>query len=97
MTGVQTCALPISPPKKVVTVRFVPRSGAELRVESAVLALREAGLQHGRYGIFHYPVEEDEHEAAFSVASLVEPGSFDLTNLKEATLPGMSFFMVASG
>ena len=84
-------------PKKVITVRFVPKTGEELNAELAVLALRKAGLQHGRYGIFHYPLEDDEREPEFSVASLIEPGSFDLTNLKETTLPGMSFFMVLPG
>jgi len=84
-------------PKKVITVRFVPRTGEELNAERAVLALREAGLQHGRYGIFHYPLEEDGQEAEFSVASLIEPGSFELANLKETSLPGMSFFMVLPG
>ena len=86
-----------SAPKKVITVRLVPRTGDELRAELAVLALRKAGLQHGRYGIFHYPLEEDPQEPEFSVASLIEPGSFDLTSLKETTLPGMSFFMVLPG
>lgn len=86
-----------SAPKKVVTVRFVPKTGEELNAELAVLALRKAGLQHGRYGIFHYPLEDDDQESEFSVASLIEPGSFDLTNLKETSLPGMSFFMVLPG
>jgi len=86
-----------SAPKKVITVRLVPRTGDELRAELAVLALRKAGLQHGRYGIFHYPLEEDLQESEFSVASLIEPGSFDLTSLKETVLPGMSFFMVLPG
>lgn len=84
-------------PKKVITVRFVPKTGADLNAEAAVLALRKAGLQHGRYGIFHYPFEDDDREPEFSVASLIEPGSFDLTNLKETSLPGMSFFMVLPG
>lgn len=84
-------------PRKVVTVRFVPRTGEELNAEQVVLALREAGLQHGQYGIFHYPPAEAAREPEFSVANLIEPGSFDLSNLKESTLPGMSFFMVLPG
>ena len=88
-----------SAPKKVITIRFIPRSGGGLNAELAVLALRKAGLKHGKYGIFHYPLGEDEgeYESEFSVANLIEPGSFDLTNLKETTLPGMSFFMVLPG
>ena len=84
-------------PKKVITLRFVPRNGGGINAEQAVLALRAAGLEHGRYGIFHFPMEADRQQAEFSVASLIEPGSFDLSNLEEQTLPGMSFFMVLPG
>jgi cell division protein ZipA len=59
--------------------------------------LRGAGLQHGRYGIFHRLSEDDAQETLFSVASLTEPGSFDLTNLGKTMLPGMSFFMILPG
>ena len=84
-------------PKKVITLRFVPRKGEGINAHQAVLALRAAGLEHGRYGIFHFPMEADREQAEFSVASLIEPGSFDLSNLEEQTLPGMSFFMVLPG
>ena len=84
-------------PKKVIALRFVPRNGGGINAEQAVLALRAAGLEHGRYGIFHFPMEADRQQAEFSVASLIEPGSFDLSNLEEQTLPGMSFFMVLPG
>ena len=84
-------------PEKVITLRFVPRNGEGINAQKAVLALRAAGLEHGRYGIFHFPMEADRQQAQFSVASLIEPGSFDLSNLEEQALPGMSFFMVLPG
>jgi cell division protein ZipA len=80
--------------EKVITLRLVPKS-EELRSETVVLALREAGLRLGRYGIFH--LQTMDQESAFSVASLLEPGSFDLENLQDSTMPGMSFFMVLPG
>lgn len=82
-------------PERVITVRFIPKN-KQLSGERAVLALRSAGLQHGRYGIFHRLGDHSGSEALFSVASLTEPGSFDLTNLGKA-IPGMSFFMVLPG
>jgi cell division protein ZipA len=82
-------------PDRVITVRFIPKS-RQLSAEKAVLALRSAGLQHGRYGIFHRLGDHGSSDALFSVASLTEPGSFDLTNLGKA-IPGMSFFMVLPG
>jgi cell division protein ZipA len=81
-------------PEKVIAVRLVPKA-AEVSAQAAVLALREAGLRFGRYGIFHLQGEADE--ASFSVASLVEPGSFDLGNLHDSTIPGLSIFMVLPG
>jgi cell division protein ZipA len=82
--------------ERVVTVRLVTK-GEPWRSETVVLALRAAGLQHGRYGIFHRMPDSGEREPLFSVANLTEPGSFDLTNLAETTLPGMSFFIVLPG
>ena len=82
---------------RVVAIRFVPRNQT-LNADQVVLALREAGLRHGRYGIFHQPpTDSTSGESLFSVASLTEPGSFDLTKLNETMIPGMSFFIVLPG
>lgn len=82
--------------ERVVTVRLVPKSGL-WNGQTVVLALRAAGMQHGRYGIFHRLPEDGQREPLFSAANLTEPGSFDLTNLAATTLPGMSFFLVLPG
>ena len=87
---------PVPRPDRIITVRFIPKE-KQLSAEKAVLALRSAGLQHGRYGIFHRLGDNGEDEPHFSVASLTEPGSFDLTNLGGSTISGMSFFMVLPG
>ena len=86
---------PASRPDRVITVRFIPKR-KPLTAEKAILALRSAGLQHGRYGIFHRLSDGGAFEALFSVANLTEPGSFDLTNLGKP-ISGMSFFMVLPG
>ncbi|RMF94981.1 MAG: cell division protein ZipA [Gammaproteobacteria bacterium] len=80
-------------PDKVVALRLMARSGAGFAGEPLVLALRNAGLQHGRFGIFHRYPDGDGEEALFSVASLVEPGSFDLGDLRNSHYPGVSIFM----
>ncbi len=86
------------PPRveKVIALRFVPTAG-DLDAVEAVYALQEAGLEHGRYGIFHLPDPSYPDEPLFSVASLTEPGSFDLERLEEQPLVGMSFFMILPG
>lgn len=81
-------------PERVVALRLIPR-GAELRTERAVSALRNAGLEHGRYAIFHRQLGTNRE--GFSVASLTEPGSFDVEHVGHATIAGLSFFLVLPG
>ncbi len=81
-------------PDRIVALRLVPR-GTELLAERAVAALRNAGLEHGRYGIFHRQL--DTNREGFSVASLTEPGSFDLEHLDRTSIAGLSFFLVLPG
>jgi cell division protein ZipA len=87
-------AAPRSSPDRVITLRLIPR-GDELSTKRAVAALSGAGLMHGKYGIFHK--DGTAGEPAFSVASLTEPGSFDLANLHDTTIAGLSFFVVLPG
>lgn len=81
-------------PERVVALRLVPRGG-EVSTERSIAALRGAGLEHGRYGIFHRQLGTNRE--GFSVASLTEPGTFDLDHLGDATIAGLSFFLVLPG
>ena len=83
--------------QRVVSLRLVAGEGRQLDAERTVRALSEAGLQHGPYEIFHYCEDRNVPESGFSVANLVEPGSFDLTALTDTTLPGMTFFLILPG
>ena len=80
-------------PAKIVTIRMLSRSAAPFPAEELVLALREAGLRHGRFGIFHYYLTDTDDTPVFSVASLTEPGSFDLTRLRTDVYQGVSLFL----
>ena len=82
---------------KIVTLRLMAKDRAGFPAERLVLALRERGLRHGRYGIFHRLAGDDEDAPLFSVANLVEPGSFDLTRLKADRYRGISLFTVLPG
>lgn len=84
-------------PQKIVTLRLIPRGGGAFRGDELILSLRGIGLRHGQFGIFHRYDGNDEHRTIFSVASLVEPGSFDLANIKEQEIPGVSLFLVLPG
>jgi cell division protein ZipA len=83
--------------RKIVAIRLMARNSGGFAADELVLALREHGLKHGQFGIFHRPDSEDEYQAEFSVASLVEPGSFDLSRLKKDYYPGVSIFLALPG
>ena len=84
-------------PARIISLRLVATQGDVLDGQQTVLALRAAGMQHGPFEIFHYLLDPGVQDSGFSVANLVEPGTFDLANVAGTTLPGMSFFLVLPG
>ena len=90
-------AAPDSGPQKIVTLRIVGRNKKPFQGDELVLSMRGIGLRHGKFGIFHRYDGNDESRTIFSAASLVEPGSFDLANIKEQQIPGISLFLVLPG
>ena len=89
--------IPEKVPQKIVTLRLVARDGGSFRGDELVLSLRGIGMRHGKFGIFHRYDGNNENHTIFSAASLIEPGSFDLTNIKEQELPGISLFLILPG
>lgn len=62
--------------------------------EEIVTACKENQLQYGYMNIFHYPGDKKpETFALFSVANMVEPGTFTLDEMDSFTTPGLSLFM----
>jgi len=84
-------------PQKIVTVRIVAHEQASFAGDELVLSMRGIGLQHGEFGIFHRLDGDEEGRTIFSAASLIEPGSFDLQNIKGQEIPGISLFLVLPG
>jgi cell division protein ZipA len=84
-------------PERIVTLRIVRREQDEMSAEEAVLALKQSGLVHGQFGIFHSLADGAGDEPLFSVASLTEPGSFDLENIGNSKIAGLSVFLVLPG
>lgn len=86
-----------SRPQKIVTLRLVGRHKQPFQGDELILSMRGIGLRHGKFGIFHRYDGNDEDRTIFSAASLVEPGSFDLANIKDQKIPGISLFLVLPG
>ena len=88
---------PLQEAQKIVTLRLVAREGGAFKGDELILSLRGIGLRHGKFGIFHRYDGNDEKRTVFSAASLVEPGSFDIANIKDQEIPGISLFLVLPG
>ena len=88
---------PRESPQKIVTLRLVARDKGSFKGDELILSLRGIGMRHGKFGIFHRFDGNDENRTIFSAASLIEPGSFDLTNIKDQQIPGISLFLVLPG
>ena len=84
-------------PQKIVTLRLVGHNKQPFQGDELILSMRGIGLRHGKFGIFHRYDGVDENRTIFSAASLVEPGSFDLANIKDQKIPGISLFLVLPG
>lgn len=84
-------------PQKIVTLRLVGHDKKPFQGDELILSMRGIGLRHGKFGIFHRYDGNDESRTIFSAASLVEPGSFDLANIKDQEIPGISLFLVLPG
>lgn len=62
---------------------------------SQLLALlQREQLQHGKFSIFH---RMHESQSVFSVASMVEPGTFEPSTMAEQQFPGVTLFMLLPG
>jgi cell division protein ZipA len=83
--------------QKIVTLRLVASDKSAFQGETLVLNLRSIGMSYGKFGIYHYYGTSNEDAAIFSVANLVEPGIFDLSNIKEQKISGISIFIVLPG
>ena len=84
-------------PQKIVTLRLIGHEKRPFKGDELILSMRGIGLRHGKFGIFHRYDGNDENRTIFSAASLVEPGSFDLANIKDQQIPGISLFLVIPG
>jgi len=79
----------------IVALRLRARQPAGFDGSDLVKAFSAEGLEYGRFGAFHSL--DERRRSRFLVASLVEPGSFEIEKMHELRCPGVSMFMVLPG
>jgi len=88
-----------APPKmdpEVIVINVLARNGAKFAGNDLMEAFLRNGLKFGDMNIFHR-VQPASKEVQFSVASAIEPGTFDLSAMDAFRTPGVSFFMQMPG
>lgn len=89
----ETIALPRAP-EEVLVVHVLARE-APMTGPALVETVTHYGLRYGDMNIFHH--FDAQRTPAFSMASAVEPGTFDLSTLERFETPGVSFFLQLPG
>lgn len=80
--------------RKIIALRLA--AGSERFAGRALIqALADEQLQHGKYQVFHRL--HTDGVSIFSVASMVEPGTFDLEKMAVSSYPGVTLFAQLPG
>ena len=78
-----------------ILVLYVRATRSDFQGPQLLEAFRGEGLEFGKYGAFH--LAADSGEPVFSVADMVEPGSFPEDDMDSFATGGMTIFMVLPG
>ena len=78
-----------------MTVRVCAVGDARWSGADLMSALEALGLAYGRYQVYHR--NHTDGRSIFCVASLVEPGTFDLSTMTDEEFRGVSLFAILPG
>jgi cell division protein ZipA len=83
-----------NPDKDVIVLYILASPHNQLAGDKINSAAQASGLEFGKMNIFHRL--DDVGKSVFSLANMVEPGSFDADAMHEIQTPGIIFFMQIS-
>ncbi len=81
--------------QKIITVRVCSVGDTRWSGAALMAALEVHGLAYGRYQVYHR--KHSDGRSIFCVASLVEPGTFDVQRMAEEEYRGVTLFAVLPG
>ncbi len=83
-----------SGPSEVLVLNVMAREGYGFAGDDLLQVLITCGLKFGEMNIFHQRIGADKKgPVLFSVANVLNPGTFDLNNMDNFTTLGVSFFL----
>jgi len=83
-------------PDLIVQINIIARSGA-FSGEQILAAMDQVEMRAGEHNIFHRYDNQGKRKSLFSLASLVEPGTFPLKKMKDFSTPGLTLFAQLPG
>jgi cell division protein ZipA len=89
-------APPAEEPPKILVINIVAKA-AYFGGPDLMRAADEVGLEPGEWNILHRFDENPPHKTLFSLASLVEPGSFPFGRMEGFSTPGLCLFTQLPG
>jgi cell division protein ZipA len=81
--------------QKIITVRVLAAGDTPWPGATLLSALELHGLAYGRYQVFHR--RHVDGRSLFCVASLIEPGTFDVARMSSEEFRGVTLFAVLPG
>ncbi len=84
------------PVEELIVMNVLAAPGSPYTGDELFAALRSCGLKFGDMNIFHR-VEPLTRAVQYSVASAVEPGTFDMAEMEAIRCPGLCMFMQLPG
>jgi cell division protein ZipA len=85
----------VSEQQKIITVRVCAPGEVRWSGTALLSALELHGLAYGRYQVFHR--RHSDGRSLFCVASLIEPGTFDVARMSSEEFRGITLFAVLPG
>jgi cell division protein ZipA len=85
----------LSEQQKIITVRVCAPGDVRWSGAALLSALELHGLAYGRYQVFHR--RHSDGRSLFCVASLIEPGTFDVARMSSEEFRGITLFAVLPG
>ena len=79
---------------QIIIIHLMSEKGKFVGGSELLAAVLEAGLRYGAMGIFHYHRGSGgSGPVVFSLANILNPGTFDLNDMPKMTTPGATMFM----
>ena len=81
-------------PEEVLVIHLMANKGETVPGQQLLDASLNVGLRYGAMKIFHRHLSDDgSGPVLFSMANLVNPGTFDLNTMGDLEVPGVTLFM----